>query len=148
MSPMKYLLDTDHIVEILKGKPEVTRRLEDAFIKGDDVSISGVAYWETKRGFLVVDGTVGLAAFDEFCRTCEVILLGTRSVFDTAAKVDSDLRKTGKTIKDADVLIASVALENELTLITNDDHFNNTRELKTENWITTASANRGKPQAA
>jgi len=76
-----------------------------------------------------------------------LILLRTRSVFDKAAEVDSDLRKSGSRIPDADVLIASVALENDLVLVTDDGHFDNILQLKAENWMRVESPGEGKVPA-
>lgn len=131
----KYVLDTDHIIEVLKGKSDVVNRLQSVVLNGDDVSISGIAYWETKRGFLELNATARLAAFDAFCRLYGLILLGSRGIFDRAAQIDAEQRARGTQIPDADVLTASVAVEGNLVLVTSDGHFGDVPELKTESWM-------------
>jgi tRNA(fMet)-specific endonuclease VapC len=41
---------------------------------------------------------------------------------------------------DADIMIASIAIANNLTLVTNNEkHFNRISQLKIENWLKTKS---------
>ena len=48
----------------------------------------------------------------------------------------SKLRKEGKPIDDFDLLIASVALANDCTLVTNNSaHFERISDLRLENWV-------------
>ena len=52
----------------------------------------------------------------------------------------SRLRKTGNPIDDIDILIAGVALSNNLALVTNnEDHFKNIKNLKILNWSVKAA---------
>jgi tRNA(fMet)-specific endonuclease VapC len=49
--------------------------------------------------------------------------------------VYADLRQKGVTIGTSDILIAGIAIENELTLITNNErHYESIQGLKIENW--------------
>ncbi len=59
---------------------------------------------------------------------------------DTAAenfgKLKAGLSIQGKLITDADIMIASIALTNNMTLVTNNhNHFRRIKELQTENWL-------------
>lgn len=132
----KYLLDTNHLIELLKGRQAVKDRLTTLVIQGDDVLVSGVAYYETKRGLLRIDARSQLAGFERFCRTHGLVLLDTESVFDLAASLAAVLMGRGMEIPDADVLTASSALENDLVVVTNDeDHFGRVNHLRFENWL-------------
>lgn len=52
-----------------------------------------------------------------------------------SAELYSSLRQSGNTVDDIDLLIAGVAIENELTLVTNNEnHFGLIPGLKIENW--------------
>jgi tRNA(fMet)-specific endonuclease VapC len=48
----------------------------------------------------------------------------------------SSLRKSGKTIGDADILIAAIVIKNNGTLVSNNTkHYEAIEELKLINWI-------------
>lgn len=52
-----------------------------------------------------------------------------------SGNIYADLRQKGITIGTSDILIAGIAIENELTLITNNErHYASIQELKIENW--------------
>jgi len=64
-----------------------------------------------------------------------LILLDTQSIFDKAAEIYANLRKKGRFIEDADILIASIAKTKKLILVTNDTDFQRVQGLKIENWL-------------
>ena len=48
----------------------------------------------------------------------------------------ADLRTVGQLIEDADLLIAAIALVNDLTLVThNTSHFSRVADLQLEDWL-------------
>ncbi|MDD1619274.1 MAG: PIN domain-containing protein, partial [Methylococcaceae bacterium] len=50
--------------------------------------------------------------------------------------IKADLKQQGNIILDADIMIASIALSNELTLVTNNEkHFNRIPKLNIQNWV-------------
>lgn len=52
-----------------------------------------------------------------------------------SAELYSTLRQSGKIVDDIDLLIAGIAIDNDLTLVTNNEkHFNRIPGLKTDNW--------------
>jgi len=53
-----------------------------------------------------------------------------------AAEIYADLRKKGKMLNDADLLIAATVMVNNSSLVTNNtEHFNRIKGLKLENWL-------------
>lgn len=51
-------------------------------------------------------------------------------------KIKSELKKVGETVNDSDLLIASIAIDNNLCLVTNNEkHFNRIQDLVIENWV-------------
>ena len=59
------------------------------------------------------------------------------AVLDKAAELYADLRRVGRLIEDADLLIAAIALVHELTLVTNNTaHFSRIADLPVEDWLT------------
>jgi tRNA(fMet)-specific endonuclease VapC len=70
-----------------------------------------------------------------FENTIEVVQFDRKAV-EIYAVIKSSLKKQGKLIDDFDILIAAVALSNELILVTNNvKHFERIPNLKTENWL-------------
>jgi predicted nucleic acid-binding protein len=61
----------------------------------------------------------------------------TRPVAVHAATLQVDLRKHGWQISTIDALIATVALQNDLILLTTDKDFSHIPGLRLENWVTT-----------
>jgi len=53
-----------------------------------------------------------------------------------AADVYADLRRRGKLIGEADILVAGIVLAHDGVLVTNNvDHFQRVPNLKVENWL-------------
>ena len=52
-----------------------------------------------------------------------------------SAELYSSLRQEGQPLDDIDLLIAGIAIENDMTLVTNNEkHFERIGGLNTENW--------------
>lgn len=52
-----------------------------------------------------------------------------------AADIYASLKSQGKLISDADILVAAIAVSNNLVLVTNNtSHFTRVEELRVENW--------------
>ena len=52
-----------------------------------------------------------------------------------SAELYSDLRQSGNNVDDIDLLIAGIAIENEMNLVTNNEkHFEKIPGLKIANW--------------
>jgi len=132
---MTYLLDTNIITALLRGDERVRDRLQSIVLRGEDVFISGICYYEIKRGLLAANAIKKLSKFEQFCKSFGVLMLDTKSMFNRAAEIYADLKQRGKLINDADILIASSAIEHNLVLVTDDSHFNRIHDIRTENWL-------------
>jgi tRNA(fMet)-specific endonuclease VapC len=86
------------------------------------------------RGYKDVGATAQLARFAVFCRHCLILPL-TDAVFDRAADLWVVARQGGHPRHDADLLIASTALDHGRVLVTgNTAHFAWIPGLTIENW--------------
>ena len=73
--------------------------------------------------------------FEKFCNENLVLPL-TATSCNVAAELYALTREKGTPVDDIDLLIAGIALENELALVTNNEkHFGRIPNLKIENWI-------------
>ena len=72
---------------------------------------------------------------NEFVQAVNIINSNT-SMMKTFGAIKSKLRAEGKIIDDADLYIASAAMEYELILVSNNTkHFQNIQELMIDNWV-------------
>jgi tRNA(fMet)-specific endonuclease VapC len=72
---------------------------------------------------------------NEFTSELNILYLDTEcgKIF---GKIKADLKKEGKIINDSDLFIASIAINNKMRLVTNNDkHFKRIEDLQVENWI-------------
>jgi tRNA(fMet)-specific endonuclease VapC len=131
----KCMLDTNIVSAILKGNERVITYAEN-YLKNDGAFIiNAITYYEIKRGLLILGSKRKIIPFEEFISTCEFIC-PDKAIFERAAQIYATLSNEGQIIEDADILIAASVLENELTLITdNEKHFARIKGLTLENWI-------------
>jgi len=130
-----YTLDTNMVAAHLKRNPVVTQRMRQAEASGYPVMLNAVSYYETRRGLLFAGAHTQLAAFEQLWRT-QGILMIDQAVLDNAADIYADLRAAGKLIEDADILMAAIALVNDLALVTNNTaHFSRLTDLQIEDWL-------------
>lgn len=133
MSPA--ILDTDMLMPLFKGMSKVTERTQQHRDLYGYLNITIITYYEVMKGHQYVGAHERQKIFDEFCRLNNVIVLD-QSVCKQSAQIYTDLRRRGKLIPDADILIAGIALAGGYTLVTqNVKHFQHIIGLKVENWL-------------
>lgn len=129
-----YIMDTDICIFWLKGNRKVARRIGEHGIDGVGVTIITAcelyfgAHNSQKR-------EANIATLDELFTWLRVVEM-TFETAKTFGNIKASLRKEGKTINDADLLIASIVIANDGTLITNNtSHFERIPGLRLENWL-------------
>ncbi|MBW6534307.1 MAG: type II toxin-antitoxin system VapC family toxin [Mariniphaga sp.] len=128
------LIDTDILSYYFKGDKTVVENFEIYLQRYDSISISLITYYEIIGGLLAKNALKQLRIFDDFLMDNLVIPLSESSV-RISAELYSTLRQSGKIIDDIDLLIAGVAIENEMILVTNNEnHFKRIPGLKIDNW--------------
>ncbi|MEJ5252841.1 MAG: type II toxin-antitoxin system VapC family toxin [Chthonomonadetes bacterium] len=132
---MIYVLDTNIISAILKGNKLVRDKVQQAIMQGNEIGINAISYYEIKRGLLTNNATRQMQTFERLCEGSRILLMGSKDVFDTAAGIYAELKRAGKLIKDADILIASIVLSGDFTLVSDDSDFQRVAGLKVENWL-------------
>lgn len=132
---MKYMLDTNICIYLIKKKPpSVLRRLQKtplSHICTSSITLSELEYGVEKSE----RRDQNKAALTEFMAPIEVV-----SYDDLAAakygKIRVSLEKKGRPVGSLDMLIAAHALSRNLILVTNDAKgFNRIPELRIENWV-------------
>ena len=75
------------------------------------------------------------AMFAKFLEAVPVLTVN-RNTAEIASSIYAKLRRTGKTIGDADILISAIVMENNGAFVTNNmDHFRNVEGLTLINWL-------------
>ena|SRR5258708_2665476 len=131
---MKYLLDTNTCIRYLNGRsPMVFQRLNET--SETDVCICSVVKFELRYGALrseYVEKT--LAQQEKFLSRYKSLPFDDAAHLH-AAKIRADLARIGTPIGPYDLLIAAIALANNLIVIThNADEFGRVAGLQTEDW--------------
>jgi len=132
---MNYIIDTNIITAYLKGNDNIFDKINEIILRGKEVFINGISYYEIKRGLLYKNAKKQLRKFEIMCETCNFMSLDNVNIFDKASNIYSELRRKGKLIEDADILISSISLIKNCILVSNDTDFNRIDGLKIENWL-------------
>ena len=124
-----YLIDTDHIIDYLKGKEGTVNLLQSLFSEGLYISIISVA--EIYEG---IEGSKNKQrteeSFEDFLEGA-IVLSINKEVCKKFGEIRNDLRKRGELIGDFDILIASTAITSNLQIITdNKSHFSKIKEAR------------------
>ncbi len=127
---MKYLVDSDWVVDYLAGKQQAVSLLTSVW--QDGIAISLITLGEIYEGiYYGRDPQRSEAVFRQFLRSVDVLSLN-RSIMQRFARIRGDLRQRGQLIGDPDILIAATALYYNLTLLTrNKKHYQRIPLLKT-----------------
>lgn len=128
------LIDTDILSYYFKGDLEVVKNFEKYLNHYGIIEISLITYYEIESGLLAKNAFKQLAIFEDFVSDNLILPLTEKSV-KISAKLFSALRQSGNSLDDIDLLIAGVAIENEMIIVTNNEsHFGRIPGLKIENW--------------
>lgn len=127
----KYLLDSDILIYFLKGKQEVVEKI--SHIPMDNLYISRINYTELMYGaYNSARIEQNLKIIEPFLDNFKVLEFEKNASL-IFAKEKARLKKSGKIIADMDLMIASIAIENECILITNNlKHFERVQNLQIE----------------
>jgi predicted nucleic acid-binding protein len=129
-----YALDTNIISYYLSKNLVIGNQIKAVVNNGSQVVIPEIAYYEIRRGLLSKFAPIKTVIFNDFCNLFDVGI-SNRETAEMAASVYSKLKKKGKVIEDADILIAAYCLQNNYILVTNNvKHFENIDGLLVENW--------------
>lgn len=128
------LIDTDILSFYFKGDANVIAKFKDYLKEFDQINISIITFYEIIGGLKHKKADRQIQEFEGFLSNNNIIHISEDSA-RKSAEIFADLKQRGITIGTSDILIAGIALDNELTLITNNEkHYEPIRGLKIENW--------------
>jgi tRNA(fMet)-specific endonuclease VapC len=130
---MKYLLDTNVCVDLLRSRPSVVERVSS--VMPGDCAVSAVTAYELRSGALGSRQPAReLRKIELMLRTIQELVFD-RAASTESAKVRVATQKKGKSIGPYDVLIAGHVLATGLILVTNNTReFARIPELQYEDW--------------
>ena len=126
----RYLLDTNIVIALFAGDPQVRQHLE----LNPDLFLSSIVIGELYFGACASGHkAANLRRIDDLVQGLEVLgcdLETARQYGD----VKNDLRQKGRSIPENDVWIATIALQHGLTLVSRDTHFDEVSGLVRDTW--------------
>jgi len=129
---MNFLLDTNIIVEILRGNYEVQQRTYGIGLQKCFISEYTMA--ELYTGANKSNSQTAFQQLETIEQLFRIIPFGKS--FKKYGEIRAKSEQSGIRMDDMDLLIASVAIEHKLTLVThNQKHFQNIPELKLADFI-------------
>ena len=131
----RYALDTNIISYSLRGDRQIQTRIYNEVNEGDNIVILPIVYYEIKRGLISCNAINKLKAFDNLCNIFGIDDLDIK-ILDIAADIYATRKLQGRSIEDADILIAASCLARNYTLVTNNEkHFEDIGGLRMVNWF-------------
>jgi tRNA(fMet)-specific endonuclease VapC len=131
---MKYMLDTNICIYIIKKKPGKVLQTFQALNVGD-VCISAITFAELQYGvYKSQQQKRNKVALLNFLTPIEILPF-TDKAMSLYGEIRADLEKRGQIIGAYDLLIAAHALSENLVLVTNNTkEFNRIPKLRLQNW--------------
>lgn len=129
-----FLLDTDIIIYVLKGRPDVTAHLEKH--TGSPMAMSVISlmelYFGAQRSRQVESNLARVRTLEHSFR----IMVADGSIAATFGSLKARMAAAGSILDDFDLIIASTALAYNFTLVSNNErHFRRIEGLKLVNWV-------------
>ncbi|MCC5603721.1 type II toxin-antitoxin system VapC family toxin [Nostoc favosum] len=131
---MIYLLDTDTCIYWIKDINSVTNKIRE--IGWEQICICSITVAELYFGAYNSQRVAeNLTRAEDFIQNLPVVPL-TDPALRKYGELKAELRRIGQTIAEFDLLIASVAVAENYTLVTNNiRHYSRISNLQLENWI-------------
>jgi tRNA(fMet)-specific endonuclease VapC len=137
---LRYLLDTDTCIYLLNGESKVKNRIAQIGIESLAIAsiTKGELYFGAYNSSQVENNLERIQTF--FTMPAPKILPLDEEVMEIFGRLKAELRRQGQLIGDIDLLIAGVAISNNLIVVTNNTkHFERIPNLSLENWYETNS---------
>ena len=126
-----FLLDSNIISYAIRGNREIKDKINQYH---DTIKLNSIIQAELFYGAYKIKSESLAQVYNIFFETFDILPFGSREA-TIFAQLKANLANEGKVVEDADLMIASVALTNNLTLVTNNTkHFARIPDLKLANW--------------
>lgn len=134
MNLEKAILDTDTLLNFFDDDENTSRAVALYISAHRRLTIAELTIFEILRGLYYRNATKRIEKFDDFLSKCE-ILPTLRESIKISSRIYAELKRKGISIGEVDILIAGIAIQHNLELITNNlGHFRHIEGLQTNNW--------------
>lgn len=128
------LIDTNILSFFFWNHSLVVERFQAYLKEHEKINISIITYYEVVSGLKHRDAQKQLISFEEFVSYNTVVPLTTNST-KISADIYANLRNKGTPIDDIDILIAGIAIANDLIIVTNNVRdFGKIENLEIQDW--------------
>ncbi|HLG30271.1 MAG TPA: PIN domain-containing protein [Candidatus Brocadiales bacterium] len=131
---MIYCLDTDILIEYLRGNEKIKRRIQEVSEK-DSIVLTWFSFYELFKGIFATGKLEEETFLQRMAKSSKVL----ESSYESArigGEIYANLKRRGQLINDADILIASIVRNQKAVLVTNnEEHFSRINGLRVENWL-------------
>lgn len=130
-----YLLDTNHLSRAVRTGSVVQRRIADLRARGLKIGVCVPVLCEIEAGIQQIKSP------NEYRRDLESLLRQVRTwpLDRTTARnygeIHRDLKARGRILSQVDMMLAALARQMKLTIVTTDQDFAALPDIATENWL-------------
>ena len=128
-----YCLDTDAVVDFLRGNKNVSEKVEQ---NNGHLFVAEISILELYYGaYISANVRESIEHLKGFLKNIQVLKIDNK-VIDLFGKTKAELKKKGEMLDNFDLVIACIALAYNKILVTNNvKHFERIKDLKIENWL-------------
>ena len=128
-------IDSDILSYYFSGNVKIRDKITETLKNKEQIALTIINVYEVLKGFQWQKNDKKETLFKNFLETVPVFTIDA-DVAKLAANIYANLRRNGKIIGDADILIAAIIIKNSGKLATNNiGHFENIKELNLINWL-------------
>ncbi|MDR1322629.1 MAG: type II toxin-antitoxin system VapC family toxin [Gracilibacteraceae bacterium] len=126
--------DTNILSYYFNGNIKVKEKIVESLSNKEIICLTAINVYEILKGFRWRENKRKEELFKDFIKKVTVYTVDDE-VVNIASDIYADLRKNGKTVGDADILIAAIVISNNGALITNNvKHYADIKQLELNNW--------------
>ena len=128
-------LDTNIISYYFNANIKIKEKILEIIDNGEDICMTIINIYEIIKGFKWKNNKKKEDQFKEFLEDVHIFTIDY-NVINIASDLYADLRKAGKNIGDADILISAIVMRHNGILISNNvKHYEGIEGLRLENWL-------------
>lgn len=126
-----FCLETTFLIDLLRGRDEALKFY--AKIRDSKLYTTSISAWGLLRGPKLIGKEKEFEVAVELLESLDVLPFSFNSA-KIAVEIEKDLREKGMEVNLIDVIIAAVAMEHSLKLVTRDEHFSRIKGLEVERY--------------
>ena len=128
-------LDSDILSSYFSGNIKIRDKMVETIKSKEPIALTAINVYETLKGFRWRNNIKKEKMFEGFLESVPVFTIDDNVIL-LAADIYADLRRNGKTVGDADILIAAIVINNHGKFISNNiKHYENIKGLNLINWL-------------